>query len=119
MRLWGGRAVHAVERIHDASEADERVLDHLAQLGCDPGAPREVTHYLYVAREDRADVVSDVLARAGWLTAVEACEDTSFLVVATRVAVLSTLTVKETRSTLEALAAEHGGVYDGWEAKTG
>jgi hypothetical protein len=119
MRLWGGRAVHTVERIHDASEADERVLDHLAQLGCDPGAPREVTHFLYLPRQHGADVVSDALMRAGWQTAIESCKDTSFLVVASRIGLLSTPIVKETRRTLEALASEHGGIYDGWEAKAG
>jgi hypothetical protein len=31
---------------------------------------------------------------------------------------LSTAIVKTTRSTLEAIAAEHDGVYDGWEART-
>ena len=119
MPLWGGRTVHAVERILDRSEADERVLVHLAQLGCDPGAPREVTHYLYVPLQDGADDVANILARDGWRTAIESCEDTSFLVVASRVAALSTPVVKETRRTLEALAADHGGIYDGWEARAG
>jgi hypothetical protein len=119
MLLWGGRAVHSVERINDASEADERVLDHLAQLGCDPGVPREVTHYLYVREECAAAVVAGILERDGWHTTVEPCEDTSFLVHATRVGTLSTAIVKTTRSTLEAIAAEHDGVYDGWEARTG
>jgi hypothetical protein len=119
MPLWGGRAVHAVERISDGSEADERVLAHLSRLGCDPAAPREVTHYLYVPLQDGADDVADILARDGWRTAIESCEDTSFLVVASRVAALSTPVVKETRSTFEALAADHGGIYDGWEARTG
>jgi hypothetical protein len=40
-------------------------------------------------------------------------------VTATRVARLSTKLVKQTRRSLEALASEHGGLYDGWEAKTG
>jgi hypothetical protein len=119
MPLWGGRAVHAVERIRDASEADVRVLDHLAQLGCDPGAPREVTHYVYLRKQNDAGVVAGILERDGWHTAVEPCEDTSFVVLATRVGALSTSIVKETRRMLEALAAEHGGIYDGWEAKTG
>src|SRR4051794_13097571 len=119
MPLWGGRTVHAVERINDASEADERVLDHLAQLGCDPGAPREVTHYLYLPQHEGADDVADFLERDGWCTAIESCEDSSFLVTASRVAALSMPVVKETRRTLEALAADHGGIYDGWEAKIG
>ncbi len=119
MPLWGGRAVHAVERIRDASEADERVLAHLAQLGCDPGAPREVTHYLYLPRQDGADDVAGILERDGWCTAIESCKEVSFLVVASRVAALSSPVVRETRRTFEALAADYGGIYDGWEAKTG
>ena len=118
MRLWGGRPVHAVERIHDASKADERVLDHLALLGCDPGAPREVTHYLYVPEQDDARIVAGLLERDGWHTTVKPCEGALFLVLATRIDALSRSIVKETRRTLEALAAEHRGVYDGWEAKT-
>jgi hypothetical protein len=119
MPLWGGRTVHAVERIRDASEADVRVLDHLTQLGCDPGVPREVTHYVYLRKQNDAGIVADILERDGWRTAVEPCDDTSFVVLATRVAALSTSIVKETRRMLEALAAEYGGIYDGWEAKTG
>ena len=118
MRLWGGRPVHAVERIQVASEADERVLDHLAQLGCDPGAPREVTHYLYVPEHDDARIVAGILERDGWHTTVKPCEDALFLVLATRNDALSRSIVRETRRTFEALAAEHGAVYDGWEAKT-
>jgi len=119
MPLWGGRAVHAVERICDASEADERVLDQLAQLGCDPDAPREVTHYVYLRKENDAGIVAGILERDGWHTAVESCEEAAFVVLATRTRALSAAIVKQTRRTLEALAAEHGGVYDGWEAKTG
>src|SRR3954453_1679472 len=119
MRLWGGRAVHAVERFCDGAEADERVLDHLAHLGCDPGTPREVTHYVYLREQNDAGIVAGILEADGWRTEVEPCEDTAFLVLATRVAALSTAIVKETRRRLETLAAEHDGVYDGWEAKTG
>src|SRR4051812_10172377 len=119
MPLWGGRAVHAVERIRDAAEADGRGLDHLAQLGCDPGPPREGTHYLYLREQTHAGIVPAILERDGRDTGGERCEDTSFVVLATRVGALSKSIVKETRRTLEALAAEHGGIYDGWEAKTG
>jgi hypothetical protein len=119
MRLWRRRAVRSIERISDAGEADERVLDHLAELGCDPSTPREATHYLYLPRRSGADAVAAVLDRDGWQTRVEPCEGTSWLVTATRVARLSTALVRQTRRSLEALASEHGGLYDGWEAKTG
>jgi hypothetical protein len=119
MPQWSRKPVHTVERIHDASEADERVLDHLAELGCDPGTPREVTHYLYVPEEKHAGIVAGILERDGWRTSVEQCEDTVFLVQATRMVALSRPIVTESRRTLEALAAAYAGVYDGWEAKTG
>jgi Regulator of ribonuclease activity B len=117
MRLGGGGPVHAIERIHDPSEADERVLEHLAELGCDLAAPVDVAHYLYLPQRACADAVTRALERRGWETAAGRCDDASYLVVATRRAVLSSPGVGETRRELEALAAAHEGVYDGWEAR--
>jgi hypothetical protein len=118
MGLWHGRPVRAVERIDDAAEADVRVLQHLASLGCDPSSPRRTTHFVYLRDKAGADAVADVLHRADWMTTIEHCLDDSWLVVAARVTPLSATGVRETRRSLEALAAAHGGVYDGWEART-
>jgi hypothetical protein len=118
MPFWEGRPVLAVESIDDGRAADERVLEHLATLGCDPAAPLESTHYVYLPRRGGADAVAEVLHREGWLTRVECGIDDSWLVVAGRVCALSSAHVRVTRSALEALAAEHGGQYDGWEVKT-
>jgi hypothetical protein len=107
-----------VERIDDGAEADERVLDHLVRLGCDPATPREVAHYLYLPDRSGALAVATALDRDGWLTAVEACGEPSYLVVATMTRALTSAGVRETRKRLEALASAHGGVYDGWEAST-
>jgi hypothetical protein len=117
--LGGVGPVRAVERVYDSSEADERVLDHLARLGCDPGAARRVTHYVYLRTADGAIATAGTLERGGWRATTEPCDDGWFLVVATRNGTLSTSIVKETRRTFESLAAEHGGVYDGWEAEAG
>jgi hypothetical protein len=108
----------AVERIDDASEADERVLDHLARLGCDSSQPCESRHFLYLPESDGADAVAEALHRDGWLTSIEQSED-AWLVVATRVSVLTLDVVRQTRTRFEALASERGGVYDGWEATAG
>ena len=51
--MWRQGRVRAVERVHDAIEADALVLAHLAELGCDPRQPRECRHYLYVPGELR------------------------------------------------------------------
>ncbi|HZS24031.1 MAG TPA: ribonuclease E inhibitor RraB [Gaiellaceae bacterium] len=111
-----GRHVRAVERIGDAREADERVLDHLASLGCDPVRPLESTHYLYFATDARADAVAAILRARGWTTAVGRSEG-AWLLTGRHVAQLTSESVRECRVWLETLTSEHGGLYDGWEAR--
>jgi hypothetical protein len=115
MRHWREGPVRAVERVTDAVEADARVLDHLAALGCDPGRPRECRHYLYLAGELSAHAVAQTLRTEGWDTDYERVEEV-WLVTASTVTALSDEGVRQTRSRLEVLAADHGGEYDGWEA---
>jgi hypothetical protein len=105
----------AVERIDDAGEADERVLVHLARLGCDTSRPRESTHYLYFAFPSSAEDVASRLRADGWTAAVSRSEG-AWLIVATHLSLLTSDGVQATRRELETLSAEHGGLYDGWEA---
>jgi hypothetical protein len=112
-----GNTVRAVERVDDAYEADQRVLDHLAQLGCDPSVPRETRHFLYLPAQGGAEVVARALGADGWSTSIERSEG-AWLVVATRAHTLTVELVHETRARLAALASVHGGLYDGWEAPT-
>ena len=107
--------IRAVERVDDPAEADARVVDHLARLGCDPAQPRETHHYLYLASARRAESVAAALRASGWSTVVEKSDD-AWLVVGRQVAAVTAGSVRETRNRLEALAAEHGGFYDGWDA---
>ena len=116
VELWRQGRVRTVERITSRDEADARVLDHLAGLGCDPAHPRECRHYFYVPAEPGAHAVARTLnARDGWDAAVEAAPD-AWLVVATTVTRLDGDLVRATRRGMEALADHHGGEYDGWEA---
>src|SRR2546423_13481039 len=71
----GEREACGVERIDDPREADARVLEHLASLGCDPAEPREVRHFFYA--DDRADAqtVADALAEEGWATRVDGWDE--------------------------------------------
>ena len=105
-----------VERVSDPLLADERVLVHLRGLGCDPGKPRGVRHFMYLPAEDGAEAVANVLEREGWETTVRA-DGNVWLVVAACLRVLSEQMVRETRERLETLAALHDGQYDGWEAE--
>ena len=117
MPSGSGKTMRAVEQVDDACEADERVLGHLTRLGCDPSAPRETHHFLYLPEQDGAEAVAHTLAADGWSTSVERSEG-AWLVVATRARTLTLELVRETRVLLAALAAEYGGLYDGWEAPT-
>jgi hypothetical protein len=110
-----GSDVRAIERVADGYEADERVVDHLARRGCDPSLPRETRHFLYFGGSAAAESAASTLQEDGWTTLVERSEG-AWLLVARHVAALTTRAVRETRSNLEALAFEHGGFYDGWEA---
>jgi regulator of RNase E activity RraB len=112
-----GNIVRAVERVDDGYEADERVLDHLAELGCDPSAPRETRHFLYLPARGGAEAVARALGTDGWSTSVEQSEG-AWLVVAAKAHTLTPELVRDLRARLAALAAEHGGLYDGWEAST-
>jgi hypothetical protein len=108
--------VRAVERVHDAVEADTLVLAHLVQLGCDPQQPRECRHYLYMPGEVGArSVASSLNSAAEWDAEVEAVRD-AWLVTATTVTGLDDDVVRVTRRRFERLAQDHGGEYDGWEA---
>jgi hypothetical protein len=115
MRPVEGKATPAVERVDDAYEADARVLDHLARLGCDPSTPRETRHFLYLFSRGGADAIARALEADGWSMSVDRSE-TAWLVVATSARTLTPEFVRETRARLAALATEHGGLYDGWEA---
>lgn len=115
MPNWREGRVQAVERVDDAAEADARVLDHLARLGCDPSQPRECRHYLYVPGREPAAAVAGALVRDGWDAEAEDVGD-AWLVTATTFASLTDATVRATRLRLELLAAAHSGQYDGWEA---
>ena len=105
-----------VERIADPALADDRVLAHLNELGCDPQKPRGVRHFIYVADEADAAAVASTLEREGWETSVHEA-DNDWLVVAACLRVLTQQMVQETRTRLESLAAMHDGQYDGWEAE--
>ena len=81
-----------------------------------PRRARRITFCISPPGAD-ADAVAHALDADGWSTTVEQSEG-AWLVVATRARTLTVELVHETRARLAALASEHGGLYDGWEAPT-
>ena len=105
-----------MELVQDPAVADVRVLQHLADLGCDPRQARGARHFIYLPTSDGAIAVASTLEREGWDTWVQASDDV-WLVVAGCLRVLNEPLVRETRKRLASLATTHGGTYDGWEAE--
>jgi hypothetical protein len=105
----------AADRFANPSEADVRVLERLRELGCDAACPRGTRHFIYAPKRTDAEAIAGVLEREGWETSIQEDDDVA-LVTASCLRVLTGPLVRETRAHLTALASQHGGQYDGWEA---
>ncbi|HLY95013.1 MAG TPA: ribonuclease E inhibitor RraB [Gaiellaceae bacterium] len=103
------------DRFANGVDADVRVLERLRELGCDSSRPRGTRHFIYAPSRERADAIAGVLERQGWETSIQE-DDEIALVTASCLRVLTGPLVRETREHLTALASQHGGQYDGWEA---
>lgn len=103
------------DRFANPFDADLRVLERLRELGCDASRPRGTRHFIYAPTRDDAYAIAGVLERQGWETSIQE-DDEIALVTASCLRVLTGPLVRETRAHLTALASQHGGQYDGWEA---
>jgi hypothetical protein len=98
-------------------EADALALRQLAGRGADLAKPRHVIHFLYFTREEDARVAADAIDST-WTTKVTPPGETitDWTVEADGHRTVGPETVAAFRSWFEAIAAAHGGEYDGWEA---
>lgn len=103
------------DRFANPFDADLRVLERLREMGCDAARPRGTRHFIYAPTRDDAQAIAGVLERQGWETWIQE-DDEIALVTASCLRVLTGPLVRETRAHLTALASQHGGQYDGWEA---
>lgn len=105
-------------REHGLDQADLLVARHLVANGADLSEPRHVLHFL-IFPDDRAERAAAAAAADGWEVRVVAPdeEEPTWSVVCERQdVVLDPDGVRDTRIRFEALAEDHGGNYDGWEA---
>ncbi len=99
---------------------DLLVMEQLVKAGADLTEPRHVLHFLYLPDRDRARLAADEAAARGFEVAVREplpqYPEQWTLVCERHEVVLRPEIVRDTTDYFEALAATHGGDYDGWEA---
>jgi hypothetical protein len=95
---------------------DRLALEELFRVS-QVGAHHTVRHYLYLPDARSGGLVAADLLRDGF--AIEervGADGDSWLVLATHTIIPSEETLARLRQAMEALAAQFGGEYDGWEA---
>jgi hypothetical protein len=99
---------------------DLAVMGQLLDHGADLDQPRHVVHFLYFDSKGAAAAAADELASQGWVSEVRAplpdYPDQWSLVCEQHDVVLLPDFIRESTNLFGAVAAQHGGSYDGWEA---
>lgn len=99
---------------------DLLVLDQLRQVGADFQKPRHVLYYLYFSDRQGAEGASAEAAARGFEVSLRdplpEYPDNWALVCELHDTVLQLTDVRDNTDLFEALAASHGGTFDGWEA---
>jgi hypothetical protein len=110
---------------HDSTnpeQGDAAVVAALRKAGADISQPREVLHFFYFPNKAHAEEAAAELRREGMNVrdpiSIETGTDTPnpWSVRATINAVVSLAGARECSSRFRALASQHNGEYDGWEA---
>ncbi len=95
--------------------AEELAVDELREQGADLSERRRVDHYLYFPTRMHADAAAAEVRRLEFEPTIELDDESGdWLVLATHRTVVSVAELARLRARFEALAAVHGGEYDGW-----
>ena len=110
----------------DDREADNALIDELVELGIDLDRPRETRFHFVFAASSVADGVAARLTADGYECevtemkpniVVRLFKKSEWLVTATKVMVIDCYIISELRTEFNAIMAETGGMYDGWEVE--
>ena len=121
-KLFNRRPVDLDERSPETGlkYKDLLVLEQLVKAGADVNAPRHVIYYLYFAGQEHAEAAATEAEAAEFSTDVRAPQPDitpDWALVCERHDYVLTLdAVRDNTDLFEAIAARHGGDYDGWEA---
>jgi len=100
---------------------DLQLLGAIKDNGCNLAAARHVLHFNYMPSEQAAEAAADACRSQGWEASVREplpdCAGQWAVIAEKQRAVLSLAFVRDaTDDFFEALAANHEGEHDGWEA---
>lgn len=104
------------------TEGDRQVIGQLAAAGADLTEAREVVHYVHLPSREAAEAFAPMVVNQGYEPEIrepapESAEDPRpWTVAATSHSVVTPESAALARRNFTELAAEYGGVYDGWEA---
>lgn len=104
-------------RTRDQDDWDERLVKNLRAQGGDPFQPREVDFFFDLPDEARCQALSVDLGAAGYAVdyhPLDPGHGTGWSLHARRELRISVPEMQASTSALRALAAKHGGSYDGW-----
>jgi hypothetical protein len=98
-------------------DANSRVLEKLAAVGADVGAPTEVNVYLYFPSEDAAARAAEEVRGIGFPeVSVSPSLGESWACIGSCIMAPELNAIRDLAARLEEVARAHGGEYDGWEA---
>jgi Regulator of ribonuclease activity B len=100
-------------------EAERALIRHMRESGTDLTHPKRTTHYLYFQNEDSATQAAAILSERGFTVEVRPPfeKKPDWSVIASHDLILSEESIGLTRSSMESVAAQFNGEYDGWELK--
>ena len=98
-------------------EADQQTLRALRDAGADLTKPTHVNFYLYFSDRVKADSAAAEATTPELPASVKrAADDSSWLCLVSGRMVPTESSIRQVSTRLQAVAASHGGDYDGWEA---
>lgn len=104
--------------VDSVAHGDRRVIELMAEVGADLSTATEINHYLYFSPGEAAARAGKQLRERGFETQVRPPLPGrgEWCLFATHTAVVTESSLGLSRASMERLAAEFGGKYDGWEA---
>ena len=98
-----------------AEDPDSTVLTNLEEAGSDLSKPHDLEFFLYFPDESAAEAAAEDMRARGYEVQVRPSEDgTDWLCFAEKTMVPDYEAIRDISRDFEAIAAAHGGEYDGW-----